>query len=648
MNVQNPFTYGNPITDPSRFFGRRQEVEQIFSRLRNPEFESSSIVGERRMGKSSLLNFASHPDVIQNFGLDPRGYLFIYVDLQIVGPESTSTRLYQYLLRRIASRIEDPELKEELARLGHQDTIDTYDLEDAFEAIDRKGFHIILLMDEFENISYNTNFGPQFYYGLRSLAIHHNLAIITASRQDLVEISQSAEVRSSPFFNIFATINLPPLTRAEAEELLHHYLNGTGISFSQEEVEHIVKFAGLHPHFLQTAFWFLFEGHRRRLGGRELEEFVDAGFLRQAQPHFQACWEYSDDDEKTLLALLALLDNAENGTGRPRPTQELQQWYRRVSSVLNLVTKRCLLTRTDDAYALPSSAFSQWIVAEATSTTPTLVKPEEFSEEENLLLASLPQETVQEITDWIIRSRARYRGLFLKWLADPSTTAAVFRLLAEAPLQTYIEAVAPAATMERPDLEPYVVAEEDIVDLAAADRQLIMMLAAHDPAVTILFTKSEASTDSLKIRLGDWRAEQVMQTHNDIVRQHMAAQGGFEVKNMGNGFMLVFSSTRSALECAMDIQRTFAAYNEQQPVQPIHVCIGLHTGQPIEDADDFFGRDVIMASRISDQAQGREILVSSLVKELSESAGGIAFEEGRELELKGLAGTHRVYQVAWQ
>ena len=106
MNVPNPFTYGNPITDPSRFFGRRRELELIFGRLQNPEFESSSIVGERRLGKTSLLYFASHPEVIRRFGLDPEVYLFIYLDLGIVGPDSTPTRLYKRMLRRIASRVD--------------------------------------------------------------------------------------------------------------------------------------------------------------------------------------------------------------------------------------------------------------------------------------------------------------------------------------------------------------------------------------------------------------------------------------------------------------------------------------------------------------------------------------------------------------
>ena len=55
-----------------------------------------------------------------------------------------------------------------------------------------------------------------------------------------------------------------------------------------------------------------------------------------------------------------------------------------------------------------------------------------------------------------------------------------------------------------------------------------------------------------------------------------------------------------------------------------------------------------LASRITDQAQGGEIIVSSLLKELTDSAGDIQFGEGQEVELKGLAGLNRVYSVEWE
>ena len=34
----NPFTYGNPISAPTRFFGRKAEVEQVYTRLLNADW----------------------------------------------------------------------------------------------------------------------------------------------------------------------------------------------------------------------------------------------------------------------------------------------------------------------------------------------------------------------------------------------------------------------------------------------------------------------------------------------------------------------------------------------------------------------------------------------------------------------------------
>jgi class 3 adenylate cyclase len=57
---------------------------------------------------------------------------------------------------------------------------------------------------------------------------------------------------------------------------------------------------------------------------------------------------------------------------------------------------------------------------------------------------------------------------------------------------------------------------------------------------------------------------------------------------------------------------------------------------------------VILAARIGAQARGGEILVSSTVRELTESAGDLRFDAGREVPLKGLGGTHRLYALLWQ
>jgi class 3 adenylate cyclase len=191
--------------------------------------------------------------------------------------------------------------------------------------------------------------------------------------------------------------------------------------------------------------------------------------------------------------------------------------------------------------------------------------------------------------------------------------------------QTSIDAVLESVHGERPDLRPH---------------------AAPDGTVTIMFTDIESST-ALAQRLGDRRWLELLREHNAIVRKRVAAHEGFEVKAEGDGFMLAFQSARRALRCAVDIQRAFAERNEPAE-EVIRVRIGLHTGEALKEGEDFFGKNVILAARIAGQAQGGEILVSSLLRELTESAGDIQFGEGREVELKGLAGSHRVFQVAWE
>lgn len=65
--VINPFIYGKPILDPDRFCGRAEEVRRVFACQRKAE--SVSIVGERRIGKISLLEYIEDQGVREKHGL---------------------------------------------------------------------------------------------------------------------------------------------------------------------------------------------------------------------------------------------------------------------------------------------------------------------------------------------------------------------------------------------------------------------------------------------------------------------------------------------------------------------------------------------------------------------------------------------------
>ena len=167
---------------------------------------------------------------------------------------------------------------------------------------------------------------------------------------------------------------------------------------------------------------------------------------------------------------------------------------------------------------------------------------------------------------------------------------------------------------------------------------------------TILFTDVEGST-ALTDRLGDARARDLLREHERITREALTAHGGSEVKTMGDGFMASFGSATKALECAIAIQSAFAVRNESA-AEPIKVRIGLNAGEPIAEDDpsgrsDLFGASVNRAARIAAMAQGGEILVANVVRELAEGKEFMFGDRG-ETALRGFDDPVRLFEVRWR
>ena len=174
---------------------------------------------------------------------------------------------------------------------------------------------------------------------------------------------------------------------------------------------------------------------------------------------------------------------------------------------------------------------------------------------------------------------------------------------------------------------------------------------------TVLFTDVEGST-ALTQRLGDAKARELLREHERIVREALKSHGGSEVKTLGDGFMASFSSATKALECAIATQRAFAEWNEGKggsrtapTAEPIRVRIGLNAGEPIAEDDpdgrsDLFGTAVNRAARITARANGGEILVSNVVRELAEGKDFLFTDRG-EASLKGFDEPVRLYAVRW-
>ncbi|MCH8816026.1 MAG: alpha/beta fold hydrolase [Chloroflexi bacterium] len=207
-------------------------------------------------------------------------------------------------------------------------------------------------------------------------------------------------------------------------------------------------------------------------------------------------------------------------------------------------------------------------------------------------------------------------------------------------------------TLGVPYLESTEAVAQAIDDFLGDDRAAEPAAAAvaTEDTHTILFTDVEGST-ALTDRLGDAKARELLREHERMVREALKAHGGSEVKTMGDGFMASFGSATKALKCAIAIQSVFAERNESAE-EPIKVRIGLNAGEPIAEDDpgghsDLYGTAVNMAARIAAKAEGGQILVPVVVRELV-AGKEFLFADCGDTELRGFEDPVRVYEVRWR
>ena len=182
---------------------------------------------------------------------------------------------------------------------------------------------------------------------------------------------------------------------------------------------------------------------------------------------------------------------------------------------------------------------------------------------------------------------------------------------------------------------------ERMVFTVRESRPDVTPASAPDGTVTLMFSDIESSTVLLE-RLGDTNFLALLGWHDRIVRDAASEHRGYVVKSQGDGFMIAFPSAAYALRCALAIrQRLEPGYDGIH----VRVRIGLHAGEAIRHADDFYGRTVVIAARIGALALGGEILASELVHELARGLGTFTFGEPRAATLKGLNGDFELYPV---
>jgi serine/threonine protein kinase len=237
-----PFVAGPPIIAPRQFFGRERELKRIFGLWQRFPLQHVALVGPKRSGKTSLLHYLKNITQAEPAELRPgqRGdwlphperFQWVFIDFQDV----RMTRR-ERLLRHILSSLDMP--------VPSPCDLDTF--------MDVFSQHLqrptVILMDEIGAGLASPELDQSFWYSLRSLVSHHtagHLAFVLTSHSSPAQLAQDRG-KPSPFFNIFQSLELGPLTGAEARELIA----SSPQSFPPADVDWILEQSRRWPCLLQ-------------------------------------------------------------------------------------------------------------------------------------------------------------------------------------------------------------------------------------------------------------------------------------------------------------------------------------------------------------------------------------------------------------
>ncbi len=243
--MTNPFFYGGRV-NPEQFVGRRAELQRIFAGLEvahTGQMQSFSVVGPRRIGKSSLLFYVAQRYV--RYLRDAAPYRFAYIELQDARCH-TLDGLLGGILKQLGAG--EP--------VGNKTSL--VEFQDAILALKARGTFPVVCLDEFEELMHRREqFTFDFYESWRFLMNQHALAFITASKSPLIDLAQTLGY-TSPFFNIFTHLPLGELTDDEARELIARGAN-CDRAFTPKEQQEAWLLAGNHPYKLQLAGSLLYQ-----------------------------------------------------------------------------------------------------------------------------------------------------------------------------------------------------------------------------------------------------------------------------------------------------------------------------------------------------------------------------------------------------
>lgn len=280
----NPFSFSHPVAGQD-FYNRRDEIETAIGFIRN--LQCFSVVGERRIGKTSFLRHLLSEEVLKEYGIDPKNYILVYLDIGSLH-EITKNKFIGAIIEK--------------TREKYQIEIESLDPFEKFEiyverlVTERK--NLVIVLDEFECIA--SILDNYLSYWLRFIFQRPCVMAITASQKTVAELGEFGS-SASPLFNIFANFFLKLFRREEAEKMIVEMFLKGGIELDEHEISFLADLSGGNPFFIQLIGSIYFEERRHKNVEQIETDFLRKEAFRQGKEHFNQYWKNLAAKERKFL-----------------------------------------------------------------------------------------------------------------------------------------------------------------------------------------------------------------------------------------------------------------------------------------------------------------------------------------------------------
>ena len=402
----NPFFPASPVP-PECFIGRKRELRVAFDLMAKHYRGHLAFYGSSGMGKSSLFNLLTSPEVWQQQGQDYSKAFIVYLTCSDINP-FTPSAFWREVLSLLKDEAENNgDVKALVDEVLEKDIIEKGDIRWILRKIgqqDKEKF-LLLLIDDYDfalhpNDKYTEAEMLTFLSEFRNLAVdrkvrRHLCTIVTTFRR-LNELGPSLPPSGSPWYNHYLFQPIKPFSKSE---VLKEFFTSTSpryIRIKPSLQEGILKITDGHPKLLQNAGYLLYDSLQ---GGKipDLETFI-RDFQGQTEQIFANIWQFSTDEEQVLLMLIALSRLEGRLANKKYALKDLDLILSQRERELIDLEERGIIQKTEEegqiVYEFASSMMEWWVLKEIENSKET----EELRRREKIFLELMSREQVDGVS----------------------------------------------------------------------------------------------------------------------------------------------------------------------------------------------------------------------------------------------------------